>query len=134
MINTTYLCQIHTYINCRAIHGCTFLSRALKFSIITGLDFPAIKHVINYDMPEEIENYVHRIGRTGRGDAQGYATTFINKSVETGVLLDLKHLLIEVNQEFYNPAMFSLYPKHFNFIFLYERNALFIIFLKFLYN
>ena len=49
-------------------------------------------------MPEEIENYVHRIGRTGRGNAQGYATTFINKSVETGVLLDLKHLLIEVNK------------------------------------
>ena len=62
-------------------------------------------------MPEEIENYVHRIGRTGRGDAQGHATTFINKSVETGVLLDLKHLLIEVIKEFYNPAMFSLYAK-----------------------
>ena len=72
----------------------------IKFSIITGLDFPEIKHVINYDMPEEIENYVHRIGRTGRGNAQGYATTFINKSVETGVLLDLKHLLIEVNKDF----------------------------------
>ena len=83
-------------------YGCIFLSRALKFPIITGLDFPEIKHVINYDMPEEIENYVHRIGRTGRGNAQGYATTFINKSVETGVLLDLKHLLIEVNKEFSN--------------------------------
>ena len=31
-----------------------------------GLDFPNIQHVINYDMPEDIENYVHRIGRTGR--------------------------------------------------------------------
>ncbi len=31
-----------------------------------GLDFPNIQHVINYDMPDEIENYVHRIGRTGR--------------------------------------------------------------------
>jgi ATP-dependent RNA helicase DDX41 len=30
-----------------------------------GLDFAGIQHVINYDMPEEIENYVHRIGRTG---------------------------------------------------------------------
>jgi ATP-dependent RNA helicase DDX41 len=30
-----------------------------------GLDFPDIQHVINYDMPDEIENYVHRIGRTG---------------------------------------------------------------------
>ncbi len=31
-----------------------------------GLDFPDIQHVINFDMPAEIENYVHRIGRTGR--------------------------------------------------------------------
>jgi ATP-dependent RNA helicase DDX41 len=30
-----------------------------------GLDFPEIQHVINYDMPDDIENYVHRIGRTG---------------------------------------------------------------------
>lgn len=30
-----------------------------------GLDFPDIQHVVNYDMPGEIENYVHRIGRTG---------------------------------------------------------------------
>lgn len=32
-----------------------------------GLDFEGIQHVVNYDMPEEIENYVHRIGRTGGG-------------------------------------------------------------------
>ncbi|KAL2518062.1 DEAD-box ATP-dependent RNA helicase 35 [Abeliophyllum distichum] len=31
-----------------------------------GLEFPDIQHVINYDMPAEIENYVHRIGRTGK--------------------------------------------------------------------
>ena len=63
------------------------------------LDFPDIKHVINYDMPDDIENYVHRIGRTGRGNAIGHATTFVNKSVETPVLLDLKHLLIEAKQQ-----------------------------------
>ena len=45
-----------------------------------GLDFPDIQHVINYDMPSEIENYVHRIGRTGRCGKTGIATTFINKS------------------------------------------------------
>ena len=64
-----------------------------------GLDFPEIKHVINYDMPEDIENYVHRIGRTGRGNSKGHATTLVNKSVETAVLLDLKHLLIEAKQK-----------------------------------
>lgn len=49
-----------------------------------GLDFPDIQHVINFDMPDEIENYVHRIGRTGRCGKTGVATTFINKAREEG--------------------------------------------------
>ncbi|GFN75285.1 ATP-dependent RNA helicase ddx41 [Plakobranchus ocellatus] len=64
-----------------------------------GLDFEGIQHVINYDMPEDIENYVHRIGRTGRKGQKGVATTFVNKSVDESILLDLKHLLIEANQK-----------------------------------
>jgi len=63
-----------------------------------GLDFPEIQHVINYDMPEDIENYVHRIGRTGRGSSTGVATTMINAKVDEAVLSDLKHLLIEAKQ------------------------------------
>src|SRR5690606_29919360 len=63
-----------------------------------GLDFPDIQHVINFDMPSEIENYVHRIGRTGRRGKTGVATTFINKNVPESILLDLKHLLIEAQQ------------------------------------
>ncbi|KAK7009593.1 ATP-dependent RNA helicase DDX41 [Biomphalaria glabrata] len=64
-----------------------------------GLDFEGIQHVINYDMPEDIENYVHRIGRTGRKGQRGVATTFVNKSVDESILLDLKHLLKEANQK-----------------------------------
>ncbi|XP_023336483.1 ATP-dependent RNA helicase abstrakt-like [Eurytemora carolleeae] len=64
-----------------------------------GLDFPEIQHVINYDMPEDIENYVHRIGRTGRGKNTGIATTMINSKVDEAVLSDLKHLLIEAKQK-----------------------------------
>nr|XP_054766241.1 probable ATP-dependent RNA helicase DDX41 [Lytechinus pictus] len=64
-----------------------------------GLDFPDIQHVINYDMPEDIENYVHRIGRTGRCGKTGIATTFINKACDESVLRDLKHLLIEAKQK-----------------------------------
>ncbi|XP_042870882.1 ATP-dependent RNA helicase abstrakt-like [Penaeus japonicus] len=64
-----------------------------------GLDFPGIQHVINYDMPDDIENYVHRIGRTGRSGQHGVATTFINKANDESVLLDLKHLLIEAKQK-----------------------------------
>jgi len=63
-----------------------------------GLDFPEIQHVINFDMPKEIENYVHRIGRTGRCGKTGVATTFINKACEETILLDLKHLLLEAKQ------------------------------------
>eukprot|EP00978_Attheya_sp_CCMP212_P034027 scaffold140579_cov55-Attheya_sp.AAC.2 len=63
-----------------------------------GLDFADIQHVINFDMPSEIENYVHRIGRTGRCGKTGVATTFINKSCEETTLLDLKHLLKEAHQ------------------------------------
>jgi len=63
-----------------------------------GLDFPDIQHVINYDMPKEIENYVHRIGRTGRCGKTGVATSFINRSQSKSILLDLKHLLKEAKQ------------------------------------
>lgn len=63
-----------------------------------GLDFPDIQHVVNFDMPEEIENYVHRIGRTGRCGKTGIATTFINKAQSETILLDLKYLLREAKQ------------------------------------
>lgn len=63
-----------------------------------GLDFPNVQHVINFDMPEDIDNYVHRIGRTGRCGKTGVATTFVNWTVPESTLLDLKHLLIEARQ------------------------------------
>ena len=63
-----------------------------------GLDFPNIQHVVNFDMPEDLENYVHRIGRTGRCGKTGIATTFVNNTVPETTLLDLKHLLKEAHQ------------------------------------
>lgn len=63
-----------------------------------GLDLENIQQVINFDMPDDIENYVHRIGRTGRGDRKGLSTTFINQACSITTLLDLKHLLIEAKQ------------------------------------
>ena len=41
-----------------------------------GIDLAGITHVINYDMPDDPENYVHRVGRTGRGFAKGDAVSF----------------------------------------------------------
>ena len=44
-----------------------------------GLDIPNVSHVINYDLPETYDDYVHRIGRTGRGDKMGKALTFVEQ-------------------------------------------------------
>ncbi|MFA6602407.1 MAG: DEAD/DEAH box helicase [Candidatus Shapirobacteria bacterium] len=44
-----------------------------------GLDIGDITHVINYTIPNNYDDYIHRIGRTGRGDAMGYALTFIEE-------------------------------------------------------
>ncbi len=44
-----------------------------------GLDIPTISHVINYDMPENIEEYVHRIGRTARMGKRGTAVSFVGE-------------------------------------------------------
>ena len=43
-----------------------------------GLDIANISHVINYDLPATFDDYIHRIGRTGRGDKRGKALTFIS--------------------------------------------------------
>ncbi|XP_045541269.1 ATP-dependent RNA helicase abstrakt [Papilio machaon] len=64
-----------------------------------GLDFANIQHVINYDMPEDIENYVHRIGRTGRAGGEGVATTLLGRAADDSVLRDLVHLLREAGQK-----------------------------------
>ncbi len=42
-----------------------------------GLDIPAVSHVINYDLPSTYEDYIHRVGRTGRASLKGRALTFI---------------------------------------------------------
>jgi ATP-dependent RNA helicase DDX3X len=63
-----------------------------------GLDIPNVKHVVNYDLPTDIDDYVHRIGRTGRAGNTGVATAFFNRG-NRGVVRDLLDLLKEANQE-----------------------------------
>ena len=41
-----------------------------------GIDIPDVTHVINYDLPDQPDNYVHRVGRTGRGENKGIAYSF----------------------------------------------------------
>jgi ATP-dependent RNA helicase RhlE len=48
-----------------------------------GIDIPDVDYVINYDLPEKRENYVHRVGRTGRGVKKGVAISFCSQSEKT---------------------------------------------------
>lgn len=57
-----------------------------------GIDIPDVTHVINYDLPEKPENYVHRIGRTGRGFNKGLAISFC-ASEEMRLLQDIEEVL-----------------------------------------
>lgn len=63
-----------------------------------GLDIPNVTHVINFDLPTDIDDYVHRIGRTGRAGNVGKATTFFNEN-NRNVARGLAELLKEANQE-----------------------------------
>lgn len=63
-----------------------------------GLDFPNIQHVINFDMPKDIQTYVHRIGRTGRGNTRGTSTTFVSFQDSPTLIADLIQLLVEAKQ------------------------------------
>ncbi len=79
--------------NVRHIHGdlpqqkrnrviTQFRERAIQFLVATdlmgrGIDVPGISHVINYDIPENPEDYLHRVGRSSRMNAPGKAFTFV---------------------------------------------------------
>ncbi|KAL6845699.1 hypothetical protein ACP4OV_024522 [Aristida adscensionis] len=63
-----------------------------------GLDIPHVAHVINFDLPNDIDDYVHRIGRTGRAGKSGLATAFFNES-NISLARPLSELMQEANQE-----------------------------------
>lgn len=57
-----------------------------------GIDIADVTHVVNYDLPEKTENYVHRIGRTGRGFNKGIAVSFC-ASEEKDLLAEIEELI-----------------------------------------
>jgi ATP-dependent RNA helicase RhlE len=74
-----------------------FASGDYKYLIATdivarGLDISEVSHVVNFDIPDTPENYMHRIGRTGRKDRKGQAITFIGDS-ELGYLTGIEGLM-----------------------------------------
>lgn len=77
--------------------------RDMKFRILVatdiaarGLDIPHIEHVINYDLPQCPEDYIHRIGRTGRNGSEGSAICFI--SPDDGLKWRAIHRLMNPNE------------------------------------
>ncbi|MCF8365347.1 MAG: DEAD/DEAH box helicase [Bacteroidales bacterium] len=86
-----------------------FRSGTLKVLIATdvsarGIDIPNVEYVINYDLPETAENYVHRVGRTGRGTQKGQALSFcsteekeILAEIETNLGKPIQRMAISKN-------------------------------------
>ncbi|RDV15632.1 ATP-dependent helicase [Pontibacter diazotrophicus] len=83
-----------------------------------GIDIPNVDYVVNYDLPEQPENYVHRVGRTGRGTAKGIAVTFCSPE-EKPILDEIQNYLtkdikvLEVDKEDYEATIdFSAEAKY----------------------
>lgn len=99
-----------------------FRSGELKIMIATdvsarGIDIPDVDYVINYDLPEVAENYVHRVGRTGRGNKKGIAISFCS-SDEKGILREIEKFItksikvLSISKENYSQTIdFSENPK-----------------------
>ena len=61
-----------------------------------GLDIQDVKHIINFDLPSDIDDYVHRIGRTGRIGHSGLATSFFTIGKDESIARSLVKILSEV--------------------------------------
>jgi ATP-dependent RNA helicase RhlE len=75
-----------------------------------GIDIPGVQYVVNYDLPDEAENYVHRVGRTGRGMEKGIAISFC--APEEKVMLDeiqtflgKEILVLDIDRELYDMTL-----------------------------
>ena len=73
-----------------------------------GLDIPDVKHVINYDLPKEIEEYVHRIGRTGRIGNKGKATSFFQSDKDGSIARALVKVLGDVCRKSFSLPYFKI--------------------------
>ena len=61
------------------------------------MDIDNVKHVVNYDLPSEIDEFVHRVGRTGRIGHQGKATSFFTRGKDDKIARSLVKVLSDVS-------------------------------------
>jgi len=108
----SYMCQ--SKVNATSIHGDrqqrereealrTFKLGETPVLVATavaarGLDIKGVEHVVNYDLPTDIDEYVHRIGRTGRVGNTGAATSFYDRGKDGGLARPLLDILAEAQQ------------------------------------
>lgn len=92
-----------------------FKKGELKLLIATdvsarGIDIPNVDFVVNYDLPEVPENYVHRVGRTGRGNKKGQAVSFCSSEekdilAEIETFLDKEITVLEIDKHTYRETL-----------------------------
>ena len=76
-----------------------------------GLDIEDVKQVVNYDLPQEVDEYVHRIGRTGRIGNQGRAVSFFSRGKDEKLARSLVKILADVSsQSFFKICHQLLHP------------------------
>lgn len=71
--------QNHRFNSVKQFHEGTYRLLIATDIIARGLDVAEVSHVFNFDVPEVPENYIHRIGRTGRADKKGIAISFVTE-------------------------------------------------------
>lgn len=82
-----------------------------------GVDFERVNIVINYDMPSEADQYLHRVGRSGRFGTKGLAITFVASKDDSGILekvqsrfeVDVPTLPDEIDVSTYSKSPFPLF-------------------------
>lgn len=92
-----------------------FKTGKLKLLIATdvsarGIDIPNVDFVVNYDLPEVAANYVHRVGRTGRGSKKGQAVSFCSSEekdllAEIETFLDKEIMVLGIDREAYRETL-----------------------------
>ena len=92
-----------------------YLAGEIKMLVATdvsarGIDFPNVEFVVNYDLPDKVENYIHRVGRTGRGNQKGTAVSFCSPE-EMELLSEIEDYLggtidvLEINKQDYHDTI-----------------------------
>lgn len=72
-----------------------------------GLDFPAVDWVIQIDCPEDVDTYIHRVGRTARYNSNGHALTLLLPSEEAGMIESWEHKKVPIGKIAVNPSKTS---------------------------